>query len=119
MRIAEKLAEKEGIKALITGDSLAQVASQTLDNIYVVSESVKIPILRPLIGENKNDIIDLATELETYELSAQPYEDCCSLFVPTSPETHGKIDKISKAEKSLNIDDMVNGTITEVEVVKI
>ncbi len=118
LRIAEKLAEKEEIKALVTGDSLGQVASQTLDNIFVIAESVKMPILRPLIGENKNDIIDLASEINTHDISAQPYEDCCSLFLPTSPETHGKIDMILQLEKKLNVEDMIKKAISEVEIFK-
>jgi len=119
LRIAETLAERSGIKALITGDSVAQVASQTLDNIFVISEAVKIPILRPLIGDNKNDIIDIASDIGTYELSAQPYEDCCSLFTPGSPETHGKLDVILKLEEGLGIDKMIEDSISKVEIVKI
>jgi thiamine biosynthesis protein ThiI len=119
LRIAEILAKREGIKALITGDSVGQVASQTLDNIFVISEAVNMPILRPLVGDNKNDIIDKASEIGTYELSAQPYEDCCSLFVPGSPETHGKLDEILKIEKELNIDKMIEGSISKTEIVKI
>ncbi|MEK7452715.1 MAG: tRNA uracil 4-sulfurtransferase ThiI [Patescibacteria group bacterium] len=119
MRIAEKLADKEDIKALVTGDSLGQVASQTLDNIYVVSEAVKIPILRPLIGDNKNDIIDLASEIGTYEISAQPYEDCCSLFLPLSPETHGKLDMILEEEKKLDVKKMIQTALDSVEIFNI
>lgn len=116
MRIAEKLAMKENIKALVTGDSLGQVASQTLDNIYVVSEAVRIPILRPLIGDNKNDIIDLAMEIGTYEISSQPYEDCCSLFMPASPETHGKLEKVLEMEKSLDVEKMINDAVNNAEI---
>jgi len=119
LKIAEILAKREGIKALVTGDSVGQVASQTLDNIFTISEAVKIPILRPLIGDNKNDTIDKALEIGTYELSAQPYEDCCSLFVPGSPETHGKLDEILEIEKGLNIDKMLEDSISKTEIVKI
>ncbi len=119
LKIAEILAKREGIKALVTGDSVGQVASQTLDNIFVISEAVNMPILRPLIGDNKNDIIDRASEIGTYELSAQPYEDCCSLFVPGSPETHGKLDEILKIEEELNIDKMLEDSISKTEIVKI
>ena len=119
LRIAEVLAKREGIKALITGDSVAQVASQTLDNIFVISEAVTIPILRPLIGDNKNDIIDVATEIGTYELSAQPYEDCCSLFVPGSPETHGRLDIILELEDALDIEKMIEDALSKTEVIKV
>ncbi|MBI3671670.1 tRNA 4-thiouridine(8) synthase ThiI [Candidatus Azambacteria bacterium] len=119
LRIAERIAKKEGIKALVTGDSLAQVASQTLDNIFVISQAVSMPILRPLIGDNKNDIIDIATEIGTYEISSQPYEDCCSLFMPSSPETHGKLDMVLQEEKKLDIESMINDALNNVEIFKI
>lgn len=118
LRIAEKIARKEGAKALITGDSLAQVASQTLDNIYVISEAVKMPILRPLIGENKNDIIDMSQEIVTYEISSKPYEDCCSLFVPEKPETHGKIEDILNIERVFDVEGMVNEAVEKSEVIR-
>ena len=89
------------------------------DNIYVVSEAVKIPILRPLIGDNKNDIIDLASEIGTYEISAQPYEDCCSLFLPLSPETHGKLDMILEEEKKLDVKKMIQTALDSVEIFNI
>jgi len=119
LRIAETLAKRERIKALVTGDSVGQVASQTLDNIFAISDAVNIPILRPLVGDNKNDIIDRASEVGTYELSAQPYEDCCSLFVPGSPETHGKLKVIYKLEEDLDIDKMIEDSISKTEIVKI
>lgn len=118
LRIAEKIAQKEGAKALITGDSLAQVASQTLDNIYVISEAVKMPILRPLIGENKNDIIDMSQEINTYEISSKPYEDCCSLFVPGKPETHGKIEDILNIESVFDVESMVRDAVEKSEVIR-
>lgn len=119
LRIAEKIAKKEDAKALITGDSLAQVASQTLDNIFVISEATKMPILRPLIGENKNDIIDTAREIGTYEISSKPYEDCCSLFVPDRPETHGELADILKVESVFDVENMVNDAIEKSEIIKI
>lgn len=118
LRIAEKIAQKEGAKALVTGDSLAQVASQTLDNIYVISEAVKMPILRPLIGENKNDIIDMSQEINTYEISSKPYEDCCSLFVPGKPETHGKIEDILNIESVFDVEGMVRDAVEKSEVIR-
>ncbi len=116
MRIAEKIAQDERAKALVAGDSLAQVASQTLDNIFVISEAVKIPILRPLIGENKEDIIELSKKIGTYEFSSQPYEDCCSLFLPKFPETHANLAKIVEMEKKLDILSMVSGAINKMEI---
>lgn len=119
LRIAEKIAQKEDAKALVTGDSLAQVASQTLDNIFVISEAAKMPILRPLIGENKNDIIDTAREIGTYEISSKPYEDCCSLFVPDRPETHGDLSDILQVESVFDVENMVNDAVKKSEIIKI
>ncbi len=101
-QIAEKIAEKDNVKGIVTGDSLGQVASQTIDNMRAIDESVKIPILRPLLTYNKNDIIKLAQKIGTYEISIKPYQDCCSFMVAQHPETKAKIDVIKEAEKGLN-----------------
>ena len=95
------IAKKINAKALITGENVGQVASQTLSNINVISESANIPILRPLIGYNKKEIVKLATPIETYEISILPYEDCCGFFVPKHPETKAKIDIIKECEKDI------------------
>lgn len=121
VRIAERIAEKENAKALITGDSLAQVASQTLENIAVVSEVSTMPILRPLIGENKEDIIELAEKIGTSEISSRPYEDCCSLFVPKNPQTRASLKTVKELEKRLDIDGLISSAVekTEVEIIKL
>jgi tRNA uracil 4-sulfurtransferase len=97
-RIAEAIARNEGILALATGESLGQVASQTVENIAAVSTAVKIPILRPLIGMNKEEIMDEAREYGTFDISIRPHEDCCSLFLPEHPETRAKLDRVEAAE---------------------
>ena len=99
MRISAAVAEKEGCKAIITGDSLGQVASQTLDAIRCVDEAVKMPVFRPLIGMDKVGIIALAREIGTYDISVLPYEDCCTVFVPRHPKTKPKLDDVIKAEQ--------------------
>ena len=99
MRIAEKIAERERCGALVTGDSLGQVASQTLENIGVISQATNMPIFRPLIGTNKDDIIDTTKKIGTYEISSHPYDDCCSLFLPEHPETRAKLEVILEIEK--------------------
>ena len=101
MRIAEKIAERERCGALVTGDSLGQVASQTLENIGVISQATNMPIFRPLIGTNKDDIIDTTKKIGTYEISSHPYDDCCSLFLPEHPETRAKLEVILEIEKIL------------------
>jgi thiamine biosynthesis protein ThiI len=97
-RIAESLARREGILALGTGESLGQVASQTVENIAAVSDAVRLPIFRPLIGMNKEEIMAEAREYGTFDISIRPHEDCCSLFLPEHPETRAKLDYVLKAE---------------------
>jgi thiamine biosynthesis protein ThiI len=103
LKIAEKIAQKENCQALITGESLGQVSSQTLFNIKIIEESVKIPILRPLIGWDKQEIISLAKKIKTYNISIKPQEDCCTLFVPKHQTAQGNIDIVKKLEKKIKI----------------
>jgi thiamine biosynthesis protein ThiI len=103
VRIAEALALREGAGALLTGDSLGQVASQTLENLRVVSAAaVQLPIFRPLLGDDKEDIIRIAREIGTYEISIQPDQDCCTLFVPRHPETMANLEQVLRAESLLD-----------------
>ena len=104
VRLSCIIAKKINAKALLTGENVGQVASQALSNINVVSEPADIPILRPLIGYNKKEIINLATNIKTYEISILPYEDCCGFFVPKHPETKAKIDIIKGCEKDIKLD---------------
>lgn len=104
VRIAEALALNEGASALVTGDSLGQVASQTLENLRVVSAAAtKLPIFRPLVGDDKEDIIRIARAIETYEISILPDQDCCTLFVPRHPETMASLEQVAKAESLLDL----------------
>ena len=118
MRIAEQIARKENHGALVTGDSLGQVASQTLENIGVISQAIIIPIFRPLIGANKEDIINIARQIGTYEISARPYDDCCSLFLPEYPETRAKLEVILEIEKKLDEDKLISEAVGGMEVVE-
>lgn len=99
LKIAEEILKKEKALAFVTGDSLAQVASQTLENIYVVRAVANYPILSPLIGMDKEEIIDIAKEIGTYETSILPYSDCCSMFIAEHPETRAKLANIEREEK--------------------
>ncbi len=101
LRLAERIAKRERCRALITGDSLGQVASQTLENIAAISEAVTLPILRPLVGFEKNQIIDVARHIGTYKTSTEPYDDCCSYLVPPKPETKAKLDEVLAAEEKM------------------
>lgn len=115
VRIAEALARQQGLQALVTGESLAQVASQTLQNIAVVDDAAQIPILRPLIGFNKNEIIDLARQIGTYPVSILPDQDCCTLFVPKHPVTKGDLDVARRLEAMLPVSDLVQDTLDRIE----
>ncbi len=114
-RIAERIANREGAKALVTGESLGQVASQTMDNMLVVNQSVSIPIYRPLVGFDKIEIINEAQKLGTFEISSQDAPDCCTLFMPRNPETHAKLPKVLAAEESLPMDDWAQEALDNVE----
>lgn len=103
IRIAQAIAEKERAEALVTGESLGQVASQTLRNIRIIEEVATLPILRPLISFDKNEIIDTARRIQTFEISSAPYDDCCSYLLPRSSSTWAKSEGLSEAEKSLDI----------------
>ncbi|MDA0771213.1 MAG: tRNA 4-thiouridine(8) synthase ThiI [Chloroflexi bacterium] len=116
VRIAEALARKHGASALVTGESLAQVASQTLDNITVIDDVANMPILRPLIGFNKDEIIDVAQEIGTYPVSILPDQDCCTLFVPKHPVIHGNLGMVNKLEAALPVDEMVAETLEQVKL---
>jgi len=116
LKIAELIAKKENCQALVTGESLGQVSSQTLPNIKVIEEIVKIPVLRPLIGMDKGEIIELAKKIGSFKISIRPQEDCCTLFTPRHPTAEGKIEKIKSLEKELNTEKIIRQIIKEAEV---
>ena len=107
MRIAEIVAQKEKASALVTGESLGQVASQTLENIRTISAVASLPIFRPLIGDDKEEIMGIARAIGTYPISIIADQDCCSLFVPRHPETMSKPDQVERAEQDLDISRMI------------
>ena len=115
MRVAERVAHLEDAKAIVTGESLGQVASQTLENISVVNSVATIPVLRPLIGSDKQEIIARAQEIGTYEISSQTAPDCCTLFMPRSPETHARLDAVERAEALYDVDSMVDELMNRLE----
>ena len=116
-RIAELIAKKERAKALVTGESLGQVASQTLENITAISEVVSLPILRPLIGMEKETIVRQAKCLGTFITSIEPYDDCCSYLVPRNPETKAKLSEVQTAEGKIeNWQELIKEAIKQAEV---
>ncbi len=119
MRIAAALARKLGATVLVTGESLGQVASQTLENMMVIQTATAMPVLRPLVGMDKNEIIAEARRLGTFETSIMPDEDCCTLFTPAHPETRASLKQIEESETHLEIDRMVNDALAQTEVMRL
>ena len=107
IRIAQAIAERERAEALVTGESLGQVASQTLSNMATIDQATTLPILRPLVGLDKESIINEARAIETYETSIEPDQDCCTLFVPRNPATHSTVEQLKAAEEALDVDELV------------
>lgn len=116
MRISERIARQNDAGALITGESLGQVASQTLQSINATNAVVDIPVFRPLIGFDKQDIMDVAHKIGTYEISIQPYEDCCTVFLPKNPVTKPKLEKVLREEAKLDIDALLNESLASEEI---
>lgn len=119
MRIAEKIAEFHNFNALITGENLGQVASQTIYGLDVTNRSVNLPVFRPLIGFDKVDIIEIAKDIETFETSIQPFEDCCTVFLPKHPVTRPKVADIEESEAALDIDNLIEDAIKNMKVYNI
>lgn len=119
IRIAEALAEKERIFALITGESLGQVASQTLSNLRAIEDVAKFPVLRPLVGFDKAETISVARQIGSYGVSIEPHDDCCTLFVPKHPETKASIKRLRFAESGVEWQEALREAIEAVEIVEI
>jgi len=115
LRYAEAIAKKEHAEAIIMGDSLGQVASQTLQNLRVVEQAVGIPILRPLIGFDKEDTIKIAKQIGTFDLSIAPADGCAA--VPTKPSTQARLEHIRTEEQKINVDELVNTVISQAKIV--
>jgi thiamine biosynthesis protein ThiI len=116
VRIGEDLAKKENCYSLVTGESLGQVSSQTLPNLQIIEKAVSIPILRPLIGMDKEEIINLAKKIGTYQISILPQEDCCTLFTPKHATAKGNLKEIEKTEKGLNLKKLIRRSQKEIEI---
>ena len=119
VRLADLVARRERAQALVTGDSIGQVSSQTLENLRVTSDAARLPILRPLIGADKEEIIDTARSIGTFEISILPDVDCCSLFVPRHPETRARVEVIRRIEDGLDVEQMIQETWKRRQIEKI
>jgi len=119
MRIAERLARADGAQALITGESVGQVASQTMEALGCTDEVVGMPVFRPLIGMDKSEIIERAERIGTFETSSLPYEDCCTVFTPKHPATHPRVELVRKAEEALDSEALIEAAIAGTEVIEV
>lgn len=118
MRIADKVREEIGALGIVTGESLGQVASQTLESLTAINDVSNTPVLRPLIAFDKLEIIDIAEQIGTYETSIQPYEDCCTIFTPANPKTKPKVDKVTYYESFTEFDELIERAVRNREVYK-
>ena len=119
MRIGEEICKKYSYQAMITGESLGQVVSQTVESIGVINHAVNLPILRPLIGMDKRQITEISQDIESYEVSILPYEDCCTVFLPDRPVTKPRLEDILESERKLDIDTLVEQAVENMEITKI
>ena len=119
MRIAERIAVQTESGALVTGESIGQVASQTMEALGTTDCVVSMPVFRPLIGFDKSEIIDIARRIDTYELSSLPYEDCCTVFTPKHPATRPRREKVEEAERPLDVEGLISAALENVEVVSV
>ena len=119
MRIAERIARKNHAQALVTGESLGQVASQTMEAIGCTDAVVHMPVFRPLIGLDKLEITEQAVRIGSYETSILPYEDCCTVFTPRHPNTRPRPDMLEEAEQALDTEALVREAVDATEVIKV
>ncbi|WP_084246829.1 tRNA uracil 4-sulfurtransferase ThiI [Planomicrobium okeanokoites] len=118
MRVADKVLEATDSKAIITGESLGQVASQTLESLYAINAVTSTPVLRPLISTDKLEIIDTAMRIGTHDISIRPYEDCCTIFTPANPKTKPKLEKVEFYEGFVAFDELIQEAVDEREIIK-
>lgn len=119
LRLCEKIAEKRHALAIFNGESLGQVASQTMESMAAINDVTSMPVLRPVVSMDKNDIIKLAEKIDTFELSIKPYEDCCTVFAPTAPKTKPRIDRSRQYEEKLDIDGLIERSLSGIKITEI
>ncbi|QGQ47529.1 tRNA uracil 4-sulfurtransferase ThiI [Metabacillus sediminilitoris] len=119
LKIADKLREKKQALALITGESLGQVASQTLESMVAINDVTNTPIIRPLITMDKTEIIAISKNIGTHDISIRPYEDCCTIFTPASPKTKPKLEKVSRFESFVDFEELINDAIENIESIEV
>jgi len=119
MQIAERIAEQSGCKAIVTGESLGQVASQTMEAMAATEAVISLPVLRPVVGMDKEEIVTIARKIDTFETSILPFEDCCTVFTPKRPKTKPSIPQVEKAEEKLDIEALIEDAIANIEYIRV
>lgn len=119
MRIAEDIAAHNDCKAIVTGENLGQVASQTMEAMACTQAVTSLPVLQPLIGMDKRDIVRIARDIGTFDTSILPYEDCCTVFTPRHPKTRPTVAEVAEAEATLDIDALVREAVDGIERIRI
>jgi thiamine biosynthesis protein ThiI len=119
LKIADKIRERNGGLAIVTGESLGQVASQTLDSMVAINDVTSTPVLRPLIATDKTEIISVSKKINTYDISIRPYEDCCTIFTPVAPKTRPKLEKVQRYEEFVDFDELIEKAVNETETILI
>ena len=116
MKISERIARDKKCSALITGESLGQVASQTINALACTDEAAHMPVFRPLIGMDKQEIVDISYKIDTYETSIEPYEDCCTVFTPKHPRTNPVLERVIAAEEAGEFEPMIETALNNLKV---
>ena len=121
MEIAQRIAVRENCLALITGESVGQVASQTIGAMVCTDAACRMPVFRPVIGMDKTEIIEISRKIDTFETSIEPYEDCCTVFTPKHPKTRPVLEEVVKAQKSFDFEPLIAEAVegTELKVIKL
>ncbi|MBM7701201.1 tRNA uracil 4-sulfurtransferase ThiI [Metabacillus iocasae] len=119
LKITDRIREKQDSLAIVTGESLGQVASQTIESMFAINEVTNTPIIRPLITMDKTDIIKIARKIDTHEISNRPYEDCCTIFTPSSPKTKPKREKVNRYEQFFDFDPLIEEAVQNTEVMEL
>ena len=119
MRVSEQVCKKESILSITTGESLGQVASQTMDSMNTINEVTNYPIIRPLVTMDKDEIIDISKTIDTFNISIRPYEDCCTIFVPKAPQTKPKRERVNYYESKFDYEELIQEAIDGIEIIKV
>ena len=118
MEIAQRIAEEKDIQALVTGESVGQVASQTMGAIVCTDAACRMPVFRPVIGMDKTEIVEIARKIDTFDISIEPYEDCCTVFTPKHPKTRPQIDDVIAAQNNIeNLEALISDSLNNIKKV--